>query len=188
MSIIDDAIVFIQELFRGRGDGHDADHTLRVYHNAQKIAEHYDECDVMLVSLAALLHDVDDPKLFVTENNANARRFLVGQGVETERIERICSIINAVSFSKNKEKRPDTIEGMIVQDADRLDAIGAVGIARTFAYGGSHGRSLDSSVAHFYDKLLLLRDMMSTVEAREMAKDRHRFMEEYLKELKSEIG
>ena len=188
MSIIDDAIIFIQELFQGRGDGHDADHTLRVYHNAQIIAEHYDECDVTLVSLAALLHDVDDPKLFVTENNANARRFLEGQGVEQERIERICDIINAVSFSKNKGKRPDTIEGMIVQDADRLDAIGAIGIARTFAYGGKHERSLDSSVAHFYEKLLLLKGMMNTSQAGEMAEDRHRFMEEFLRELESEIG
>ena len=98
----------------------------------------------------------------------------------TDKINGICADINGVSFSQNKGRRPDTLEGQIVQDADRLDAIGAVGIARTFAYGGKHGRPLDSSIQHFYDKLLLLRETMNTAAARRMAEERHAFMESFL--------
>jgi uncharacterized protein len=89
-----------------------------------------------VISLAAILHDVDDHKLFNTKNNQNARTFLEGQDIQVEAIEWIVDIINGVSFSHNKDKVPETLEGKIVQDADRLDAIGAIGIARTFAYGG----------------------------------------------------
>ena len=186
MSVVDEAIKYIQELFKDKADGHGVDHTMRVYHNALRIVKHYEECDMELVSLAALLHDADDHKLFKTENNANARNFLDGQSMEKDRIEHICEIINAVSFSKNKGKRPDALEGKIVQDADRLDAMGAIGIARTFAYGGKNGRDIDSSVEHFHEKLLLLKDMMNTDEAREIAEDRHRFMEQFLRELDEE--
>ncbi len=188
ISIINSAKEYIEEMFRDKADGHGVDHTLRVYHNAVSIAGHYEECDIELVSLAALLHDVDDHKLFQTENNANARNFLEGQGLDKGRTELICSIVNAVSFSKNKGKSPDTLEGKIVQDADRLDAIGAIGIARTFAYGGKIGRDMDSCVEHFHDKLLLLKDMMNTDEARKIAEDRHRFMEQFLHELERETN
>ena len=187
MSVVDNAIEYIQHLFKGKTDGHGADHTMRVYHNALDIAAHYRDCDIELVSLAALLHDADDHKLFDTKDNANARSFLNAQGPDPDRIDRICDIINAVSFSKNKGRSPETIEGKIVQDADRLDAMGAIGIARTFAYGGRAGRDLESSVSHFHEKLLLLKDMMNTKEAREMAEERHRFMEEFLDELNREI-
>ena len=187
MSVTGNAIEYIQQLFKGKADGHGADHTMRVYHNAISIAGHYKECDLELVSLAALLHDADDHKLFDTKDNANARGFLGAQGVDADRIQSICDIINAVSFSQNKGKSPDTIEGKIVQDADRLDAMGAIGIARTFAYGGKAGRGLESSVAHFHEKLLLLKDMMNTREAREIAEERHKFMEEFLEELGREI-
>ena len=159
------AIEYVRSLFDSNSDGHGYDHTLRVYQNALLIAESEPGCDLQIVSLAALLHDADDHKLFSTENNANARRFLTGRYVPADRIDRICEVINAVSFSKNRDKRPDTLEGRIVQDADRLDAIGAVGIARTFAFGGSHGRALDSSIEHFYEKLLLLKDRMNTAKA-----------------------
>jgi len=91
-----------------------------------------------------------------------------------------------VSFSKNRDKCPESIEGKIVQDADRLDAIGAIGIARTFAYGGKHGRTLDSSIAHFHEKLLLLKAMMHTEKAKEMAESRHAFMESFLQEWETE--
>ena len=103
-----------------------------------------------------------------------------------ERMDQICEIINSVSFSKNRGKRPASVEGMIVQDADRLDAIGAVGIARTFAFGGRHNRTLASSVSHFHEKLLLLKDMMNTQEAKELADNRHAFMEQFLFELEKE--
>ena len=103
-------------------------------------------------------------------------------------IEKICQAINSVSFSKNRGKRPESIEGKIVQDADRLDAIGAIGIARTFAYGGEHGRSMESSIQHFYEKLLLLKDELNTEAARKMAKERHEYMESFLEEYEKETS
>lgn len=181
-TIIKNAVEYINELFGDNSDGHDALHTLRVYKNMKLIAQSYPEADLFIMSLSALLHDADDHKLFKTENNANARFFLAKNDVPEESIEQICEIINGVSFSKNRGKTPETLEGKIVQDADRLDAIGARGIARTFAYGGKVGRSLDDSVQHFYDKLLLLKDEMNTDAAKEIAKARHEYMEGFLKE------
>lgn len=179
-------IAYIQDLFRGNSGGHDAAHSLRVYRNALRIAEGEPGCDTEIVALAALLHDADDHKLFHTENNANARSFLTARKVAPEKIERICEAINAVSFSQNRGKRPETLEGKIVQDADRLDALGAIGIARTFAYGGEHGRSLDESVAHFHEKLLLLKDELNTEAARKLAEPRHAFLERFLEEYEKE--
>jgi len=182
-----EAVEYIRELFRDNADGHGADHSLRVWRNAMMIAEH-EACDPQIVSLAALLHDADDHKLFATENNANARRFLESRKVPPEMTDRICGAVNAVSFSKNRGKRPETAEGRIVQDADRLDALGAIGIARTFAYGGKHGRPPEDSIAHFHEKLLLLKDMMNTEKARELAEERHAFLEEFLREWERETG
>ena len=182
MSVIDAAMEYAEKLFRDNAGGHDAAHTLRVYRNAMRIAESEPACDRELVALGALLHDADDHKLFHTERNENARSFLRAQGVKEERIERICQVINAVSFSQNRGKRPDTPEGKIVQDADRLDAVGAVGIARAFAYGGEHGRPPEATIRHFYEKLLLLKDEMNTEAAKKTAERRHRFMEEFLRE------
>ena len=186
--LINDAIEYITRLFESNAGGHDVSHSLRVYKNALLIAEKETACDLTIVSLAALLHDVDDHKLFDTENNANARTFLNSHNVSDEMTEKICAVINVVSFSKNRGKRPETIEGKIVQDADRLDALGAIGIARTFAYGGEHGRSIDESVKHFYDKLLLIKDELNTDTAKEIARKRHVFLETYLGELKDELG
>lgn len=185
-AMVNAVIEYIQKLFADNSDGHDADHSLRVYRNACWIAKAYPDADLTIIGLASLLHDADDHKLFHTENNANARRFLESNGIAPEQIEKICEIINAVSFSKNRDKHPATIEGMIVQDADRLDAIGAIGIARTFAFGGSHGRTLDSSIDHFYEKLLLLKDSMNTQAAKEMAATRHAFMLRFLDEYQNE--
>ena len=182
MDHLDTAISYIQELFAGNADGHGFDHSMRVYQNALFILDTEPQADRFIVLMASLLHDVDDHKLFSTENNANARRFLSARGLEVACVEQICQVINSVSFSKNKGKKLASIEGQIVQDADRLDAIGAIGIARTFAFGGKHGRSLESSIAHFHEKLLLLKDLMNTGKAREMAEARHTFMEEFLRE------
>ena len=135
-----------------------------------------------------MLHDVDDYKLFRTENNANARTFLSSQNIEPEQIDYICYIINSVSFSKNHGKRLASIDAKIVQDADRLDAIGAIGIARTFAYGGKCGRTLEDSVQHFHDKLLLLKGEMNTKRAKEIAELRHIFMEQFLCEYNTETS
>ena len=188
MDIIEKAIEYISNLFAGDAGGHDVGHTIRVYNNALTIAKHCPEADCRIVALAALLHDADDHKLFNTKNNLNARAFLTGQNVSPEKIEAIITAINSVSFSQNRGKRPNTLEGMIVQDADRLDAIGAIGIARCFAYGGEHGRSLDMSIQHFYDKLLLLKDEMNTDAAKRMAVERHAFMAEFLEHYKQETN
>ena len=181
-NMIDEAINYIRELFAENADGHGPEHALRVYRSALLIAETEPEANKQIVALGALLHDADDHKLFHTENNANARRFLTEQGVDAETADRICGAINAVSFSQNRGKRPETIEGQLIQDADRLDAIGAVGIARTFAYGGKHGRTPEASIAHFHEKLLLLRDLMNTEQAKALAEERHAFMEAFLRQ------
>ncbi len=185
--IIESAFEYIEALFANDCGGHDADHSKRVYHNAMMIAETEPECDLFVVQLAALLHDVDDHKLFYTQNNANARHFLYLHQVEDHLIETICKLIQGISFSQNRGHRPDTLEGQIVQDADRLDAIGAIGIARTFAYGGHKNRPISSTVQHFYDKLLLLKDEMNTDEGKRIALHRHQLMENFLDELHHEI-
>ena len=182
------AIKYIECIFKDNVDGHDVDHSMRVYQNAMHIAGCCPHCDRMVIALSALLHDVDDHKLFASENNANARRFLETQHVKQEMIEQICGIINAVSFSRNRGRTPESIEGKIVQDADRLDAIGAVGIARTFAYGGRCGRSIEMSLQHFHEKLLLLKDEMNTDEAKHIVASRHAFMETFLEEIDKEMG
>ena len=184
--MIEVAKEYIRELFAENADGHGLEHALRVYRNAMLIAETEPGADKQIVALGALLHDADDHKLFQTENNGNARRFLEEQGMDPDVTERIVAAINSVSFSKNKGRKPETLEGRIVQDADRLDAIGAVGIARTFAFGGKHERSLESSIGHFYEKLLLLKELMNTAKAKELAETRHAFMEEFLREWKAE--
>ncbi len=185
--LINDAIEYMTGLLGGNSGGHDAAHSVRVYENALKIAETEPACDMTVVSLASILHDVDDHKLFDSKNNDNARRFLEGKNISDEKIDEICSVINSVSFSKNRGKKPETIEGKIVQDADRLDALGAIGIARTFAYGGEHGRSIEDSVQHFYDKLLLIKDELNTDAAKAMAAKRHEFLEAFIVELKEEM-
>ena len=180
--ITDAAIEYIRQLFAENADGHGLEHALRVYRTALYLAKSAPAADPLVVALGALLHDADDHKLFHTEHNANARRFLTEQGVDAETADRICGAINAVSFSQNRGKRPETIEGQLIQDADRLDAIGAVGIARTFAYGGKHGRTPEASIAHFHEKLLLLKDLMNTEQAKALAEERHAFMEAFLRQ------
>ena len=185
--LIRSATDYVSGLLENNSGGHDAAHSVRVYKNAIKIAESEPGCDMLVVSLGALLHDCDDHKLFNNENNENARAFLSTGGISAEKTEEIIKVINSVSFSKNRGKKPETIEGMIVQDADRLDAIGAIGIARTFAFGGEHGRSIEESVQHFYDKLLLIRDELNTEAAKKEADKRHAFLEAFITELNDEI-
>ena len=177
---------YIKELFEGHSDGHDLNHSLRVFSNAMAIAKDEKDIDLEAVALASLLHDADDHKLFNTTNNANARAFLSSHGVDPVKTDFICSIIESVSFSKNWGKTPESMEGKIVQDADRLDAMGAIGIARTFAYGGQKGRSLEDGIAHFHEKLLLLKDGLNTEAARKMAESRHEFLEEFIAHFESE--
>ena len=112
-SRIEKAIDYITTLFQGNGDGHDLSHSLRVYKNAMSIAKAEEQGEEEIIALSALLHDCDDHKLFHTENNANARCFLQQEGLSEERIEEICKNINSVSFSKNRGKVPETIEGKL---------------------------------------------------------------------------
>lgn len=185
-ALITDAEAFVRQLFAANAGGHDVQHTLRVRRSAMRIASEEPGCDELVVELAALLHDADDAKLFQTEGNGNARAFLTHAGVDAETAERVCAAINAVSFSKNKGRVPETLEGKIVQDADRLDALGAVGVARTFAYGGEHGRPMEESVQHFHDKLLRLCALLNTESARRLAAPRHAFLQAFLKEYSEE--
>lgn len=139
--MIEKAITYVKQLFAADSSGHDYHHTIRVYRLAVEIAKQ-ENADMWIVQLAALLHDVDDAKLSpeTYAKKRNAVNFMKGNGVDNEIIETVCKIIEEVSFAGNDSVVPSTIEGKCVQDADRLDAIGAIGIARAFAYGGSKGR------------------------------------------------
>ena len=192
--IIENAKAFAKDIFSADSSGHDYHHTLRVWALARTIGE-AEGADMAVVELAALLHDVDDHKLSpdTAENKDRAAGFLRSQGVAEDRIKEILRIIDRISFSRNRLP-PDTLEGKCVQDADRLDALGAIGVARTFAFGGSHGRAIhdpegedrSSSIAHFYDKLLLLKDRMNTETGRRMALHRHEYLKNFLAEFLSE--
>lgn len=182
------ALKYAREFFRGDASGHDFYHTERVYKTALRLAEN-ENADLEIVALAALLHDVDDRKISpeTAQEKKNAALFLESHGVDDKKAAQILEIIGDISFSGGKV--PRSIEGKCVQDADRLDAIGAVGIARAFAYGGSRGRAIYdpedvalSSIGHFYDKLLKLKGLLNTESARAIAQERDSFMREFLGE------
>ena len=202
--MIDNTKTFVKDKLFGEGSGHDWFHIERVYNMAKYIGEM--ECaDSFVVEMTALLHDIDDWK-FSDGNETETtvtEEFLRSIDVSSEDMDKIISIIKTMSYKGGVvDSSQGTIEGMVVQDADRLDAIGAIGIARTFAYGGSKNRimydpdvkpmdfkSLDKvkcdnnhTVNHFYEKLLKLKDLMNTDTAKVIAKRRHKFMEDYLKE------
>ena len=203
--IIARAAEYVKEKFENEYSGHDWFHTLRVFKTATRIAE-AEGADLVTVQLAALLHDVDDRKLSpeTYADKANARSFLSANNVDESRIDEICRIIGEISFAENCV--PSTLEGKCVQDADRLDAIGAVGIARAFAYGGNHNRlmyhpdiapnpnmsreeyvkSNSTTVNHFYEKLFKLTDMMNTDTAKAIAKERDAYMKAFIAEFLDE--
>lgn len=195
----------IENVFLNDSSGHDYWHTMRVYNNAMQIADG-EECNVKLVELAALLHDVDDPKLFLSSDHENARNIMERNDVDSQIQKEVVEIIRDISYRGKDSIVPKTIEGKIVQDADRLDALGAIGIARTFAYGGCKGRKIydpmirpitnmseddylendGTSINHFYEKLLHLTQMMNTNYAKGIAEKREAFMKVFLKEFLSE--
>lgn len=193
--ILAETQAYIKKTFLDEGTGHDYFHIERVVTNAKKILE-TENADPFLVELAAWTHDVGDYKLHdgVDKSNELITEFLQTLQVEQETIDKVLEIVSQVSFSKGNT--PTTIEAKIVQDADRLDAIGAVGIARCFAYGGSvhnvlynpYDNSKDaSSVQHFYDKLFKLKDLMNTETAIKIANKRHQFMENFIEEFYQEV-
>lgn len=195
----------IKEIFRNDSSGHDYWHSVRVCKNAIRISE-CEGGDRTVISLAAILHDVDDGKLFKTVGYKNARDIMTRSGVSHYIQNIVVDIISEVSFRGVQSVVPSTIEGKIVQDADRLDALGAIGIARTFAFGGSKNLDIydpdipplyienrmdyieckSNSVNHFYEKLFLLKSMMNTETARKIAEKRDRYMHEYLDEFMHE--
>jgi uncharacterized protein len=209
MSLIDNTILFVKQKLENAEAGHDWFHIERVYKNALLIAQ--DEvCDIQIVKLGALLHDIADSKFNDGDETIGpkvARAFLESQKVSEEIIVHVLNIIENISFKGgNFEKKFKSIELEIVQDADRLDAIGAIGIARTFNYGGFKNRQLYNpeiapklnmskeeykkseapTINHFYEKLLLLKDKMNTKTGKQLAQERHKFMELFLSQFYAE--
>lgn len=210
MALIDNTILFVKQQLENAEGGHDWFHIERVYKNALSIAQEEDDCDLTIVKLAALLHDIADSKFHNGDEQVGpemARTFLESQGVSEEIIAHVIAIIENISFKGgNFEKQFSSKELDIVQDADRLDAIGAIGIARTFNYGGFKNRPLYNpaiqpnlnmnkeeyknnnapTINHFYEKLLLLKDKMNTETGKQMAEKRHAYMVNFLSQFYAE--
>ncbi|MBP4138977.1 HD domain-containing protein [Flavobacterium geliluteum] len=207
--LINKTIAFVKEKLNDAEGGHDWFHIERVYKNSLLIARDT-ECDLLVVQLGALLHDVADSKFHggdETIGPKTARLFLESENVSETITEHVVNIIENISFKGgNFQKKFSSVELDIVQDADRLDAIGAIGVARAFNYGGFKNRSLyDPEIApistmtkeeyknnnaptvnHFYEKLLLLKDKMNTDTGKQIAAERHRFMESFLAQFYAE--
>jgi uncharacterized protein len=210
-TVIEETIKFVKEKMSGDFSGHDWWHVKRVWDNARMLAKTEPKANTFIIDLAALLHDVADYKLVGEEISSDQviNDFLQPHQVNAEIIQAVCTIVNELSFKGAKVKTPmSTLEGMIVQDADRLDAIGAVGIARTFAYGGHFDQPMHvpgkkavmhesfeeykntktTSINHFYEKLFLLKDLMNTAAAKELAEQRHQYMQGFVKQFLAECG
>lgn len=210
--IIDKTADFVKDKLEDDSTGHDWWHVERVWKNTKLIARS-EGIDPMLPELAALLHDIADWKFYDGDETVGpriAREWLSELGMITQDIDIVVEAIEDVSFKGARvgDDEPRSKVGEIVQDADRLEAIGATGIARCFAYGGHVGNKIfdpsekivmhetkeeyrsnnTSSINHFYEKLLLLKDLMNTNTGREMAERRHKYMEEFLEEFMYEEG
>jgi uncharacterized protein len=205
--IIRNAEQFVRNKLAHDFSGHDWWHIDRVRNNAVSIA-HKEHADVFLCELTALLHDLTDEKLVsdVREAEQQLNTWLVDQGLPHLYVDKVLEIISTMSFKGGSGPAMATLEGQIVQDADRLDAIGAVGISRVFAYSGAKGRPIhdptvkpreamtkdeyrsgnDTAINHFYEKLLKLKSLMNTEFGKQMAEQRHAFMEQYLQQFYSE--
>jgi len=208
-NLIETTIQFVKATLAQAEGGHDWFHIERVYKNAVLIAAS-ENCDLVIVQLGALLHDIADSKFHdgdETIGPRTARTFLESEKVAPATIDHVIAIIENISFNGGRvERQFSSIELDIVQDADRLDAIGAIGIARTFNYGGFKNRALYNpeiapnltmtkdeyknneapTINHFYEKLLLLKDKMNTTTGKQIAQDRHRYMEDFLEQFYAE--
>jgi len=205
--IVDNTGNWVRRRFLNEEGSHDWQHIDRVRRMALFLARE-EGGDLFIVEMAALLHDLEDWKLTDSETKKGiTKEFLSGQGLTTETTERILQVIEEVSFKGAGVATPcSSLESMVVQDADRLDAIGAIGIARAFAYGGSKGRPLyqpekdtvqhqsfdsykkstSSTLHHFYEKLLHLKDRMNTVTAIKLAEKRHQYMLDFADQFKKD--
>jgi uncharacterized protein len=208
-NLINDTITFVKKELENAEGGHDWFHIERVYKNAALIANG-ENCDILIVQLGALLHDIADSKFHngdETVGPKKARLFLESKNVPEIAIAHVVNIIENISFKGGHEtKKFTSLELDIVQDADRLDAIGAIGVARTFNYGGFKNRAIYNpeikpnlkmskeeyknsdapTINHFYEKLLLLKDKMNTKTGKEIATQRHNFMEQFLNQFYAE--
>lgn len=207
--IIPSTIAFVKQQLENAEGGHDWFHIQRVYNNTMLIARN-EEVDTLVVQLGALLHDIADSKFHNGDESVGpgiARAFLEKQNVSGEVTDHVVQIIRNISFKGSYDTRSfHSRELDVVQDADRLDAIGAIGIARTFNYGGFKNRELynpdiqpkhyktkeeykkstSPTINHFYEKLLLLKDMMNTETGKRIALERHRYMENFLEQFYGE--
>ena len=187
----DAMIVDLRELCRTMETAHDFFHALRVTQMAERIGQNLAEpIDADKLKLLALLHDADDPKNFPVFED-HAATIMQKNGVDPALSKEVTEEISLISFSKGKT--PRSLEGKIVQDADRMDAIGAVGIARTFCYGGKHDVPIYDedgycTIRHFYDKLLKLKDLMNFEYSTKLAAERTEVMERFLKDFFGEIN
>lgn len=202
--IIDHAISFVKKQLQGAEAGHDWFHVERVWKLSQKIAAK-EGGNLPVIELAALLHDIADPKFHNGDEHLAleiSEDFLKQENISKEITENVLYIIRNISFKNKKVLDNPSLELQIVQDADRLDAIGAIGIARAFNFGGyknnviydpdippqlnmskeEYKKSNGTTINHFYEKLLLLKDLLNTGTARKMAAERHRFMLSFLDE------
>lgn len=210
-TIIENTIKFVKKELKNAEGGHDWFHVERVLKNTLLIAKD-EKVDVFVVSLAALLHDIADPKFYNGDETIGpkvATEFLKKQQVSSDIIEHVVHIIKHISFKNTFDKTGEkftSLELEVVQDADRLDAIGAIGIARCFNYGGFKNRALYDpeilpnlkmtkdeykkttapTINHFYEKLLLLKDKMNTLSGKRIAANRHQFMELFLNQFYDE--
>lgn len=209
-NLIENTKGFVKEQLKNAEGGHDWFHIERVYNNAMLIAK-TEKCDIQIVALGALLHDIADSKFHNGDEKVGPRvasEFLKLQHVDDLVIEHVIKIIENISFKGGNVKQNfNSTELKVVQDADRLDAIGAIGIARAFSYGGFKNRgmydpeikpnlnmtkeeykkSTAPTINHFYEKLLLLKDKMNTQTGTAIAKDRHQFMEVFLEQFYAEF-
>lgn len=207
--VVERTVDFVRRELSGAESGHDWWHIFRVWKLAVRIAKE-ENADLFVVSLGALLHDIADAKFHDGDETIGPRMaeiFLLTQHLPENIIARVLNIVRFVSFKNRKEKPAfPSKELQIIQDADRLDAMGALGIARAFSYGGFKGREIynpdiapdpgmskaeykqskSTTINHFYEKLLLLKDMMNTDTGKKMARQRHRFMEKFLRQFYSE--
>ncbi|MCL1669376.1 HD domain-containing protein [Elizabethkingia ursingii] len=207
--LISKTIEFVKKKLEGAEAGHDWFHIERVWKLSKKIAE-AEECNIEVIELGALLHDIADPKFHNGDENIGpdtAKTFLESQNVDENIIQQVIFIIRNISFkNRNEAPKEKPIELQVVQDADRLDAIGAIGIARVFNFGGfknnpiyipgeepklnlskeEYKKSNGTSINHFYEKLLLLGDLMNTEKGKEMAAIRHQYIENFLQQFYDE--
>lgn len=206
-AILDKCRHIVEGIYNQFDASHDFAHIERVLKNAEEILQQELAANGEVIRLAVLLHDIDDAK-YQTEGQQTASDILQTIGASDALSQQVLACIESVSFSGGNTKELTSIEGAIVRDADRLDAIGAIGIARTFAFGGARGRKLydanetvrdemseaeyrgkeTASVTHFYEKLLLLKELMVTKEGKRLAQQRHDYMVGFLEQLEREVG